>query len=497
MLILLLKAILSSIPSSHSILATIKIMSENSFAPPESFVKLVRNGLLQLKQGKPSDLEELLYIVRLRHSKEAQQMGAVRYGVTKAIDQLELQDPEAAAVLRQRYLDRKSIQEIVSITHRSQASVHRDLRLAAEKLADILWQHEIEEHRNYERIQLRRLEPPTYDQLFGVDDIAQKLFDLLVDPAGPTPVMLVGSGGIGKTALADHLSRKIIQAHVFTGIGWISMRPQISLWDVRPFFTADSPEHAIEQLFERLTAQLLGEKYVPSPFDLDKALDRLEIFLNRSNHFIVIDNLEVFEPEETLLTILRRFTPYTKFLLTSRKSPTVYPDVYPVRIPPINAEASLALLRHEARKRNVVSLIHARDEDLMTIYDTVGGNPLALKLVVGQASYHALSTVLEDIQLARGKTVQDLYDYLYRWAWSNLSEPEQKIFLAMPLLPPEGGDFEQIVAITGMDEDTVHDALEKLVSRSLVDVIPGLEQSTYAVHGLTRTFVQEQAAKWR
>lgn len=471
-------------------------MPDHPFLPPESFVKLVRDGLLQMKQGKPSELEDLMYFARLRHEQEAQQMGAVRYGVTKAIEQLEFQDPEAAAVLRQRYLDRKNIQEIVALSHRSQASVHRDLRLAAEKLAGILWQYEIEERKNYERVQLRRLDPPTYDRLFGISDIAQNLTDLLTDPQGPPLVMLVGSGGLGKTALADYLARQLIKSHRFGGIGWISMRPQISLWDMRPYFTAESTEHAIEQLFERLTGQLLGDEYVPSPFNLDKALERLEIFLQRSQHFIVIDNLEVFEPEEALLSLLKRFIPYTKFLLTSRKSPNVFPDVYQVRISPLPADASLALLRHEATKRNIPSLVQARDDDLMAIYETVGGNPLALKLVVGQASFHALNTVLEDIQRARGKTVQELYEYLFRWAWNNLSEEEKKILLAMPLLPPEGGDFEQIVFITGMKEEIVHDALEKLVSQSLVDVVPGLEKSTYAVHGLTRTFVQEQAVKW-
>ena len=471
-------------------------MPDYPATPPDSFVKLVRDGLLQLKQGKPSDIENLLYIARLRHLKEAQKIGPARYGVSKAIAQLELQDPEAATVLRQRYLDRKSIQELVSISHRSQASVHRDLRMAAEKLAYIFWQHEIEERKNYEIVQLRRLEPPTYDQLFGVSHIAEELFALLTDPNAPTPVMLVGSGGIGKTSLADFITRRIIRAHVFAGIGWISTRPQVSLWDVRPYFTANSTEHAIAQLFERLTAQLLGEKYVPSPFNLSKALERLDIFLQRSNHFIVIDNLEIFKPDNELLAILRRFTSHTKFLLTSRRSPAAYSGVYQFRIPQISAQASIALLRHEAQKRNVDSLINAREEDLMTIYNTVGGNPLALKLVVGQASIHALSTVLEDIVLARGKTVQDLYEYLYRWSWGNLSDQEKLVLLAMPLLPPEGGDFEQIVAITGMDDSTVHDALEKLVSQSLVDVIPGIEKSVYAIHGLTRTFVQEQAAKW-
>ena len=109
---------------------------------------------------------------------------------------------------------------------------------------------------------------------------------------------------------------------------------------------------------------------------------------------------------------------------------------------------------------------------------------------------HALKVVLEDIEMARGRTVQELYEYLYRWAWNNLSESEQRVFLAMPLLPPEGGSYDQIVAITQMDESEVHDALERLVTLSLVEFRPGVESGKYLIHGLTRTFLQEQAAKW-
>ena len=472
-------------------------MPANFPSPPESFIERVRTGLAQLRQGVPSVFDDFLFVRRLAHTEDAQRIGPARYGVMQALERLERQDATAAGILRYRFIEGKGIQEIVTISHRSQASVHRDLRSAIDKLAEIFWLEEAAAQQKFERRQLHRLEPPTYDRLFGVDTIAETLFELLRSQDGPNLVMLAGEGGIGKTALADFLTRKLIGEHVFSGIGWVSIRPQVSLWDASPFFSAVSSELAIEQMFERLTEQLLGSKYVPAPFDLSKALDRLEVFLQQSQHFVVLDNLESLEQGEALLTILKRFSPYTKFLLTSRQSLSTYPGVYQFRVPHINADASLALVRHEAQKRNAQALITARDEDLMPIYETVGGNPLALRLVVGQASLHALSTVLDDIKMARGKSVAQLYEYLFRWAWNNLTESEQLVLLALPLLPPEGGAFEQIVAITGIDADIVHDALEKLVGQSLVEHRIGLEESHYAIHGLTRTFVAEQAAKWR
>ncbi|RUA15226.1 MAG: hypothetical protein DSY55_06735, partial [Clostridia bacterium] len=254
-------------------------MSPNQNQPPEFFVNLVRTGLAQFRQGSSTVFDDLLSVRKLRYSEDAQLVGLVRYSITQAIDRLGHQDAAAARILRYRFVEGKAIQQIVSILHRSPASVHRDLRAAIEKLTEIMWRDEVAAQENFEKRQLRRLEPPTYDQLFGVDDMIESLLNLFQSPDCPSLIMLAGEGGIGKTSLADYLCRKLIESHSFAGFGWVSIRPTVSLWDVRPFFSAESSDLAIDKLFEELVRQLLGEKYVPSPFDLQKALDRLQVFL--------------------------------------------------------------------------------------------------------------------------------------------------------------------------------------------------------------------------
>lgn len=50
--------------------------------------------------------------------------------------------------------------------------------------------------------------------------------------------------------------------------------------------------------------------------------------------------------------------------------------------------------------------------NLRPIYERVGGNPLAIRLVVGQLHVHALDTVLADLLEVRADEASALYSYL-------------------------------------------------------------------------------------
>ncbi len=413
-----------------------------------------------------------------------------------AMAQLEGEDPLLAKILRLRFWEGETLQNVGSKAHRSLASVHRDLKTGQEKLAQILWEREQKARDAFRAKQIERLEPSSYDRLFGIENSLNSLKSVLLDPEGPHILMVTGMGGIGKTSLADYLSRNLIDERAFAAFGWVSLRPTISLWDDRPFFQALSETQVLEQIFERLGRQLLGEGAISAPFSLQKLLERLEYHLKQSPHFIVVDNLEILSDLAPLMSELKRLAGPSRFIVTSRVSHFVDPNVYHFKAPPLTLESAKALLRHEGRKRNIRVLQEADDEVLADIYHRIGGNPLALRLVAGQLHTHSLKTVLDDLTQARGRSVARLFDYIYRRGWDNLDENAQRVLLAMPLLPPEGGVVEQIIAITGLSDEQVHDALEVLVQLNLVDHQPSLTESRYAIHSLTRTFLQQQAARW-
>ena len=160
-------------------------------------------------------------------------------------------------------------------------------------------------------------------------------------------------------------------------------------------------------------------------------------------------------------------------------------------------DSDLALLRHEAERRNIPAILTATPTDLLPIYTTVGGNPLALKLVVGQLRIHPLAVVLADLTEARTRSVEALYTYIYRRTWELLDEPAQDLLLAMPLVSEGGGRWELLQTMVELPPADLRGALETLVSFNLVEVRGDLHTRRYTIHSLTRAFLQQQVLQWQ
>ncbi len=164
-------------------------------------------------------------------------------------------------------------------------------------------------------------------------------------------------------------------------------------------------------------------------------------------------------------------------------------------MPELAAPDALRLVRVEARLRGLSELEAARDEELLPIYEIVGGNPLALRLVVGQIHTYTLDGVLADLAAARGERAEALFAYIFGRAWDSLDRVDRTVFVAMPLMAEHGGTTEDLAAITQLDPGDVHDALETLVAQNLVDCRGNLHAKRYTIHNLTRRFLEQQILK--
>lgn len=445
-------------------------------------------------QGAPPQtaLDELL-LVRERRAALAEDgnLLALRLATNQvlweALEVLERQDETAAQVLRWRFPDNNTLIRVAHRLNVSEHTVSRLQRAALGQLAAIVAEQELALRDAHIQEQEGQLPPPTYTHLFGVEERCAHLVTLLQEPEGPAVIALVGIGGIGKTALADAAVRDLVRAVSFERVLWL--RYEARTMSGR----ALSPEHAFDAVLSDL-AERLGLKSETLP--AAQRLAAVRQVLKGARHLVVVDNLERAAVADYLLNHLVGLAGPSKFLLTTRTRPPGQAAVRHLTLPELAVDDAGRLLRHHAREVGVTAAAEANDEEVGRIYEVTGGNPLALKLVVGLLDLLPLGQVLADLKQSRSGPVEALYHHIYRQTWRTLSEPARTLLQAMPLVAESGGEPAYLQAISGLDEEAFWPALAQLRSRSLLEVRGTLADKRYGVHRLTETFVRTEIIHW-
>jgi hypothetical protein len=439
--------------------------------------------------GNDDELLQELLLVRHRLDRDstpALQRLATNEVLLAAIDELEQQDPTAARILRSRFLDRDTLMMVANRMNVSEYTVSRLQRAAIEEVARILLAQE-QALRNEMALEIEsRLPPPSYTRLFGLEETTEELTVQLLSADAPWVIALVGIGGIGKTSLADRAVRQAIRAFHFAGVIWLRSQPHTMSG------AALSPQLAFQELINNLAQQLLPGAPAPTH---EQRLVQVRRELSTRPYLIVIDNLEAEEETAYVLSHLGDLAHPSKFLLTTRTRPR-QSNIYIRSLNELSLADASCLLRHHARDINVQAMAEAGDEDIQLIYDTVGGNPLALKLVASLLDIMSLPQLLDDLVDVRSGAVEEFYHHIYRKTWHSLSEDGRSLLRAMPLISETGAGPEYLASISGLDEASLWPAIQELRSRSLLEVRGNLREKQYGIHRLTETFLRSEILNW-
>ena len=458
-------------------------------------VKIALNGWH--RNGKAETPFASLYLFRKNLHETAQTPRHVTNQLLlEGLATLRSVDERAATLLERRFLDQQQIDALGNLSSTSQNTIYVNLRKAIIALTKVISDVDVASRLTQRELLEQRLEAPTYNELIGVDQSIKQLVQQLCVPKAPWLLALEGLGGIGKTSLAHQTLRHIIAQGAYDEIAWVSARrSRLTLGGT--ITTIERPVLTAEQLIELLARQLLPDVALAQRDKPAALLTALRRRLKQTPHLVVIDNLETLVDLEALLPTLQDLANPSKFLLTSRVALYATPNIYHFAVPELGEADALALVRRESAISNLEPLMVLSDAELHPIYATVGGNPLALRLVVGQAHIFTLRSTLEHLQAARGQTAENLYNYIYWHAWQNLDAISQDVLLIMPLVNPAGDDLEAIADVGAMTLDVVRSALNQLVTLNLVDTRGDANARRYSIHGLTRTFLQEQVLQWR
>lgn len=457
----------------------------------EAFQSCVQRALRSWHRHEPENLLDFLALVRVRRTSSAggQSPGSLRLKTNEvlltALEELEKQNDLGAQLLRTRYLEKTPVLKATYKFHISRDRLMKVQREAIVQLAEILLRQELALREEEVRLFESHLPPPTYTELFGVQKTANRLAETLLSPSPPWIVALVGMGGLGKTALAHYLSRLVVHDFGPEQIRWIRVEAgQTVALNLPP-----------ERFFEALINELANQLGIPLAPPASR-MQQTRYWLKRTPHLIVIDNLEAEEETAYLLEQLPGYAGPSRFLLTSRSLPSGQGSVYVHHLAELPFEAAAALLRHHSQVVGLGPLAISRPEDVEAVIAVTGGNPLALKLVVGLTALVPLSRVLSDLSHEPSRRVEEMYRHIYQAAWHSLSPDAQTLLLAMPLVADYGAEPDHLQEISQLPPPRFWTALQTLISRSLVEVQGNTTRRRYGLHPLTKTFLQSEIIHW-
>lgn len=404
-----------------------------------------------------------------------------------------------AEILRSYFFEQQSADALAQKLHMSETTARRRRKDAEQKFAQFIENEEKAVREAHHTELYKRLETPSCDQLFGRTEALEQLLTRLTDQTNLPIISVEGIGGLGKTTLLDTAVRQAIQQELFADVGWVSARTrQLSVYDRIENVT--KPLTMTCDLVEQLARQLMGNDAVSIPFNLEETAGRLQSRFKAIPHLIVFDNVDTLADPEVLIKILGEWTNPTKFLLSTRRrlpQGKLY-NIFPYVIPELSEADALALLRHKARQANMIKIAEAEDNILSPIYAVVGGNPLALLLIVGQLRHMNILEVIESLRLAPGRSIDEMYTYIYEQAWQVIPNEAREVWLATRYWSSVGGDLDYLVDVSTLERHVVKDALEVLIRWHLVHHHRGhgLDASRYSIHSLTTTFLNGVVQQW-
>ena len=470
-----------------------------SSQPTQEFETAVHGTLLLWHKG-PESGSPLAHLTLIQRQ-QAETGGSLRQATNQvladALDTLAADHKRDAELLRARFLDNRSAFTVAKERDVAEVTIFKMQRQAIARLAVILWHMEEQASAGRWSTVKQRIPPASYSTLFGLEVYLSELSEVLQTPQAPWLVSVEGLGGIGKTALAHQLVLRLAhRGNAFAEFGWVSAQQQtLNLGGrVRPI---DAPALTADALVAALATQLLGGDGGPAPVAAERALAALEARLHRTPHLIVVDNLETVADLEMLLPTLVRLAGPSKFLLTSREGFFGEAEIYHFPARELTGPDAISVVRAEARLCNLRHVVEASDSDLLPLFETVGGNPLALRLVTGQLHMLALSQVVENLREARGKKAEELYRYIYWDAWQRLPDDARDVLMLMPLFAGDGADLAAIRRVSDLPYDPLEQALDHLVKLSLVNITGDLNSRRYSIHRLTETFLLNEVIKWQ
>jgi hypothetical protein len=396
------------------------------------------------------------------------------------------QDDVGAQLLKERFIDGCAIKSLALKYNRGDGWISHTQVRALDNLTRIIITREIAARAAYVAELQSMLPVSAETRLFGIDLIEPKIRHQLLDDDALGLIAITGVGGIGKTVLAGRVAQNIATAFYFEHIIWLEL-PSRSTNNI-----GGDPDP--EAMFEQLLAMLGQSLALPVVKHTTTAIASQ---LRQRKSLIIIDNLE--EPADIayFLPHLSRWTQPGRILLTSRAVPHSDIPVTTFALGELSPSAASALMDHHAGLLGLLHRVPLTDGDRDAIYAIVGGNPLALKVVVSMMVILPLAQILTDLHQGQSLTTDQLYRRIFFQAWHTISDDSRCVLLAMPFADEHGMAADHLLTISGLDAVNFWRAVPELLSRSLLEMQRrSSEEHIFRIHAIVEAFLRNDVIRW-
>ncbi len=278
-----------------------------------------------------------------------------------------------------------------------------------------------------------------------------------------------GMGGVGKTALANHLAHKL-RAAFPDGILWSNLHNSDSMSILSGFAAAYGEDVSHLQ-------------------DLESRAAAVRALLATKKALIILDNAQ---NSAQVRPLLPANTGKTAVIVTTRRELEISDKMHRVEVTPFSAHGEEAL--HVFTHFLSASTVRRWRQELGQIADILGHLPLAIALAAGQMA--SRNSVTE--YLARLKMIDQRLDALIRedrsvrisflLSFEQLTEPLQNFYAALGSLAAADFSLPAAAAIAEVSEPEAASALNELAQYSL---LMAEANERYSRHTLLRDFARE------